>query len=148
MATATLEIRLLRHRELPKESRLGRMYAQTERVSEEAAPIHSKAQELARELGETENFLADATWEITSVEDFSLALARQILLKRAAEKARLKSNAAAAELDSAQSNFRIEYANYSRAVDFLASGRNQWGDLLLAVERDELMRKVDEWVGE
>jgi hypothetical protein len=123
------------------------MYAQSERVSKASAPVHAKLNEFLRDLAEVERFLSAATIETTSAEDFSLALARQILLKRAAEKAGLASTTASAEMDSAYSNFRAEYDSYSRAVGFLINGRNEWGALLLAVEADELMRKVEDWVG-
>jgi hypothetical protein len=122
------------------------MHAASQRISEEAAPVHSTLQKLVRDLEETESFLADATLEITTPEEFATATARQILLKRAAEKAGLASRTASAELDAAHANFRNEYANYERTMGFLIKGRNEWGDLLLAVHRDELMRKVQDWI--
>jgi hypothetical protein len=123
------------------------MYGQSQRISEESAPAHSKLQELLRDLEEIERFLADATLETTTPEAFATATARQILLKRAVEKAGLASNTAAAEMDSAQSNFRNEYANYERTVRLFLSGRNDWGHLLLAVERDQLLQQIEDWIG-
>jgi hypothetical protein len=124
------------------------MHAASQRISEDVAPVHSNLQKLERDLEETERFLANATLESTTAEAFATATARQILLKRAAEKAGLASRTAVAELDRSDVNFKNEYACYERAVRLFLTGRNEWGHLLLAVERDELLQKIEEWVGE
>jgi hypothetical protein len=124
------------------------MHAATQGISEEAAPVHQTLQKLERDLEETEQFLANATLESTTPEEFATATARQILLKRAAEKAGLASRTAVAELDRSDVNFKNEYVCYERAVRLLLTGRNEWGSLLLAVERDRLLQKISDWVGE
>jgi hypothetical protein len=88
------------------------MYAQTGRISEEAAPVNSKLHELMRDLEETERFLAGATLESTTPEEFATETAREVLLARVVADAVFAHRQARDSHEASQKIFEREYDTY------------------------------------
>lgn len=142
MSTSTeIEYEVIPMHRLPQGCRLAAMLARAEAFAEKMGPPRANLNHLETELSKVEAFLASATVESTTPEEFSIESARKTLLEQSIVVADRKAKDAKTAWEIYWNTFEGAYQSYKKRVLQLAANRDEdgysltpwrdrWGNLL------------------